>query len=575
MAEGTLTQKIISGHLVSGKLDAGEEIAIKLDQVLLQDATGTMAWLEYEAIGVPRVKPFSVQYIDHNLLQADNKNMDDHLFLMTMTSKYGAQCSLPGNGISHHVHKERFTVPGQTLIGCDSHSCTSGGSGMLAFGVGGMEVAVGMATGEVTLQMPKVVGVKLTGKLREWCTAKDVALEILKRVDVDGGKGKVWEFYGDGVKTLSVAERSTICNMAVETGATTGIFPSDELTRRFFAAEERGKDFTALAADDKAKYDEVMEIELDKVEPLIAMPHSPGNVKAVREVAGTEVFQAMIGSSTNSSYEEMMTCASMLEQKPKSQNCTFHAIPGSRQLVETMDRDGGIMKLLRAGTRIAEPSCNACIGMGNAPAYGIYSVRSFPRNWEGRSGTEDDLVCLSSPETATACAITGVITDPRDLGLKWPNHKEPSSFVIDDNMVIAPKFVDAVRRGPNIKSLPEMPPRIPDSLSGKVVIKVPDDVSTDHIMPAGAEVLPLRSNIPNFGLIPLEFKDEKEYEKINQGDELEMNGLEKAVRGGGAVVVLNKSNGKSVHCKASLKEREREIVLSGGLLNYIKRHLRE
>lgn len=429
----TLSEKIIKAHLVKGEMVAGNEITIKLDQCLLQDATGTIAWLQFEAMGAKKVKPsLVVQYIDHNLLQTDNKNMDDHLFLMTIASKFGALLSLPGNGISHHVHKERFTKPGQTLIGSDSHTPTAGGSGMLAIGTGGLDVAVGMATGEYILKMPKIVGVKLTGKLQDWCTAKDAVLELLRRINVDGGTGKILEFFGPSIELLSIAERSTICNMGAETGATTSIFPSDAITQQFFKAEDRESDFVPLVADDDANYAEIIEIDLSKVEPLIACPHSPGNVKTVREVAGVEIAQAMIGSSTNSSYEEMMNCTKMLEVLPRNMNTAFHVIPGSRQLLETMERDGGLMLLIKSGARIAEPSCNACIGMGNAPASGIVSVRSFPRNWEGRSGTSDDQVFLSSPETATASAIKGEITDPRDLGIPYPNVQEPKSFVIDD-----------------------------------------------------------------------------------------------------------------------------------------------
>ena len=637
----TLAEKIIHSHLSGPKTTVGDEITIKLDQCLLQDATGTMAWLEFEAIGVKKVKPgLCMQYIDHNLLQIDSKNMDDHLFLMTMSSKYGANVSLPGNGISHHVHKERFTRPGETLIGSDSHTSTSGGSGMLAIGVGGMDVAAGMATGKFTLAMPHIVGIKLTGKLKPWSTAKDVILELLRRVDVDGGKGKIWEFYGPGVKTLSVAERSTIANMGAETGATTTVFPSDEMTREFFKAEGRIKDFKPLKADEKCEYSDVLEIDLSEIEPLIACPHSPGKIKTVRDVQGTPVFQSMIGSSTNSSYEEVMNCAYMLEKKQRSPNTFYHVIPGSRQLVETVARDGGLMSLLKAGARISEPSCNACIGMGNAPASGIVSVRSFPRNWEGRSGTDEDQVYLASPETATACAITGEITDPRDLGLKFPATKEPASFVIDDKMIIHPKHAIGIVRGPNIKELPQMNPLEKD-LKGKVTIKVGDDVSTDHILPAGAEILALRSNVPaisefvfhrvdtefvkrckemkggfivggenygqgssrehaaiaprylgirgvralsfarihrsnlvNFGIIPLELKSKKEYDKIREGDELEIVNLLETIRGGGIsdVLVFNKTNGKTIDCRINLEGREKHVLRHGSFLNYVKDH---
>jgi len=630
----TISENIIKRHLVDGKMEVGEEINVKLDHCLLQDATGTMAWLEFEGLGVKKVKPFCVQYIDHNLLQEDHKNMDDHLFLMTVTSKYGAYVSLPGNGISHHIHKERFTKPGGFLIGCDSHTPTSGGAGMMALGVGGMDVAVGMATGNFTFKMPEIVGVKLTGRLKPWSTAKDVILEILRRINVDGGKGKILEFFGEGVKTLDVSERSTIGNMGAETGATTTIFPSDEQTKKFFQSQNRVKDYVPLDAKN-AKYDDVIDIDLGKIEPLIAAPYSPGNVKNVRDVQGTEVMQAMVGSSTNSSYQEVMRCAHMLDKLGKNMKTSFHLLPGSRQLLETIERDGGLGLLIKAGARITEPSCNACIGMGNAPASEIISVRSFPRNWEGRSGTQNDQVFLSSPETATACAIKGVITDPRDLKIKFPNIKEPSRYVINDKMILSPKFKDLIRRGPNIKKL-EYRTSIPDVLTGDVVMKVGDDISTDHIMPAGAEILSYRSNIPaisefvfchmdkdfvnrakkakggfivggdnygqgssrehaaiapmhlgikaviaksfarihrsnliNFGILPLEFESKKEFNKIKQGDKLEIKNVKNAILGKGDIIV---NNGK-IRCLLKLGERESKILSKGGLLNYIKNEL--
>lgn len=633
----TLSEKIINKHLVHGKMQAGEEATIALDQCLLQDATGTMAWLEYEAIGKSRIKPgFCIQYIDHNMLQEDNKNMDDHLFLESVAQKHGAFVSLPGNGISHHVHKERFTKPGQTLIGCDSHTPTSGGGGMLAIGVGGMDVAAGMATGTYTFTMPEIIGVKLSGKLKAWSTAKDVILDILKRIDVDGGKGKILEFFGDGVKTLDVSQRSTIANMGAETGATTTLFPSDAQTKIFFSSEQRTKDFISLDADKHAHYADVIDIDLYEIEPLIACPHSPGKIKPVREVAGIEVAQSIIGSSTDSSYESMMRAAVMLEKKQRSQRSSFHIIPGSRQLLETLARDGGLIKLLQAGARIAEPSCNACIGMGNAPATKTVSVRSFPRNWEGRSGTPDDQVFLSSPETAVAAAITGEITDPRDLGIPFPSVQSPQQYVIDDKMIIKPTFDGTIRRGPNIKKLVYRVSLL-DTLKGHTVIKVGDDISTDHILPAGAEVLPLRSNIPaiseylfkpvdkdfvqrckamkggfiiggenygqgssrehaalapmylgikaviaksfarihrsnliNFGIVPFEFSKKQEYDKVKQGDVLEVRGIKKAVKTCGDLDVINKTTGKNISCTLCISERESDIILKGGLLNYIK-----
>jgi len=496
----TISEKIIKKHLLEGSMDPGEQITVKLDQCLLQDATGTLAWLEYHVLKVPKVKPFVMQYVDHNMIQADHKNMDDHLFLKSITSKFGAHFSMPGNGISHHIHKERFTKPGQIMIGSDSHTPTSGGSGMIAIGTGGMDVAVGMATGKFTFKMPSIVGIKLIGALKPWCTAKDIILELLRRVDVDGGKGIIYEYFGPGVTTLSVEERSTIGNMGAETGATTSIFPSDKRTKEFFISQKRSKDYIALEADKGVQYDEIIEIDLTKVEPLIACPHSPGNVKPVREVAGLEVHQAMIGSSTNSSYRSLMTAAAMVAKKMTSRNTFFHVIPGSRQVLETISRDGGLMKLLKGGARIAEPSCNACIGMGNAPASETISIRSFPRNFKGRTGTKEDHVFLSSPETAVACAITGEITDPRDLKLKYPHIKNPKQFVIDDSMIIPPLCkgnicFGQIRLGPNIKKL-EFHKKMADTMVGKVLLYGKDDISTDHILPAGSTILPLRSNIP-------------------------------------------------------------------------------
>ena len=636
----SIAEKIIKNHLINGKIATGEEITIKLDQCLLQDATGTLAWFEYEAIGIPKVKPkFCMQYIDHNLLQEDNKNMDDHLFLLTICSKYGSYVSLPGNGISHHIHKERFTKPGQTLIGCDSHTSTSGGSSMLAIGVGGLDVAVGMSTGNFTFTMPEIFGVKLTGKLKPWSTANDIILEILRRISVKGGKGKILEFFGDGVTTLSLSERSTIANMGAETGATTTLFPSDSRTKEFFRAENRLNDFIPLKSDNDFKYSNVIEIDLNKIEPLIACPNSPDKVKHVREVAGIEVLQDMIGSSTNSSYEQLMRCSIILDKIKRNMKTSYHIIPGSRQILETLERDNGIMSFLRSGARIAEPSCNACIGMGNAPASEIVSIRSFPRNFEGRSGTDNDEVFLASPEIVTACAIKGEITDPRDLGINYPNVKEPTKYVIDDNMIIAPKFKDDVRRGPNIKKIVYRK-NIDDTIKGKVVIKLGDNISTDHILPAGAKVLPLRSNIPaiseflfyqidkdfvkrckemnggfiiggenygqgssrehaaivpmflgiksiiaksfarihrsnliNFGILPVEFESKIEYEKIKQGDSLEIRNIKNLIKNKKEIEIINKTTGKNISCLLNLQEREKKILLKGGLLNYIKNEI--
>ncbi len=635
----TLAEKIIKEHLVGGEMTPGGQVTVRVDHVLLQDATGTMVWLEFEALGATKVKPEKVvQYVDHNLLQADNKNMDDHLFLRDMCSKFGAVYSMPGNGISHHLHVERFTAPGKLMVGSDSHTPTSGGCAMIAIGVGGLDAAIAMAKGEFTFRMPKIVGVRLTGELPPWSTGKDVILDILRRIDVDGGSGKIVEFFGPGVTSLSVADRCTICNMGAETGATTSLFPSDDVTRSFFAAQKREDDFVEMNADGDATYAEVMDIDLGEIEPLIACPHSPGNVKKVREVAGIEVGQAMIGSSTNSSYASFMRAARMVEARPPTKDAFFHVIPGSRQVLETIERDGGLSPLLRAGARIAEPSCNACIGMGNAPATGIVSVRSFPRNWEGRSGTEDDQVFLASPETAVACAITGEIIDPRDLGIDYPKIEEPDEYVIDDAMFLAPQGTAKVRRGPNIKPL-EIRCSLEDSIKAKILLKVGDDISTDHILPAGAHILPLRSNIPeisnfvfhhydpdfvdrakenkggiivggenygqgssrehaaiapmhlgvraviaksfarihranliNWGILPLEFVDKGDYDKIGQMDEIDLDGFKAALEGDAEKVPAKMKEGE-IRLRLNLSRLERDIILKCGKLNFIKEQL--
>lgn len=492
----TVTEKIIKQHLIEGRMEVGEEICIRIDQTLLQDATGTMAMLQFEAMDVPSVKPsFCITYVDHNMLQEDFRNADDHLFLQTISDKYGLHFSKPGNGICHHIHTERFTKPGQTLLGADSHTPTAASGSMLAIGAGGLDVAIAMATGKYYLTMPKVIGIKLSGQLKPWVTPKDVILEVLRRIDVTGGVGKVLEYFGPGVKTLAAPERATIGNMGAETGATSSVFPSDERTREFFRAQGREHDWRPLEADPDCTYDEVIEIDLGTVEPLIACPYSPGNVKTVREVAGMESHQAMIGSSTNSSYRDLMIVAQAMRGKVANPRTSFHVIPGSRQTLETISRDGGLMDLLRAGARIAEPSCNACIGMGNAPATGTVSVRSFNRNWKGRSGTTDDNVFLSSPETAMATALKGEITDPRDLGIPYPKISWPTSYAIDDALILKPTFTAKVIRGPNIQPLPRRG-QLENSLSGEVLIHLGDNISTDHILPAGAKILPLRSNVP-------------------------------------------------------------------------------
>ncbi|MBU2809617.1 aconitate hydratase [Acidithiobacillus ferrooxidans F221] len=494
-----VTQKIIAAHLVSGALEAGSPIAIRIDQTLTQDATGTMAYLQFEALGLPRVRTeLSVSYVDHNMLQSGFENADDHRFLQSFAAKYGVHFSRPGNGICHQVHLERFSRPGGTLLGSDSHTPTSGGAGMLAIGAGGLDIALAMGGLPFNLNMPQVVGVKLTGRLQPFVSAKDIILEVLRHKTVKGGVGKVFEYFGPGVAHLSVPERATITNMGAELGATTSVFPSDAVTRRYLAAQGRDASWSEWVADADAGYDEVLEIDLDRLEPLIACPHSPDNVRKVREVAGTPVAQVAIGSCTNSSYTDLMTVASMLKGKVVAEGVSLGVSPGSRQVMEMVTRDGGLLDFIGAGSRILESACGPCIGMGFAPPTEGVSVRSFNRNFYGRSGTKNAAVYLASPETCAACALTGVITDPRDLGLAPIHVPVPERFLVDDRMVLAPAAegspVDIIR-GPNIAKLPAGQ-AAPARLQGEVLIRLEDDITTDHIMPAGAKVLPLRSNLP-------------------------------------------------------------------------------
>ncbi|MHB8365685.1 MAG: aconitate hydratase [Acidithiobacillus sp.] len=494
-----VTQKILAAHLVSGTLEAGSPIAIRIDQTLTQDATGTMAYLQFEALGLPRVRTeLSVSYVDHNMLQSGFENADDHRFLQSFAAKYGVHFSRPGNGICHQVHLERFSRPGGTLLGSDSHTPTSGGAGMLAIGAGGLDIALAMGGLPFNLNMPQVVGVKLTGRLQPFVSAKDIILEVLRHKTVKGGVGKVFEYFGSGVAHLSVPERATITNMGAELGATTSVFPSDTVTRRYLAAQGRDASWSEWVADADAGYDEVLEIDLDQLEPLIACPHSPDNVRKVREVAGTPVAQVAIGSCTNSSYTDLMTVASMLKGKVIADGVSLGVSPGSRQVMEMVTRDGGLLDFIGAGSRILESACGPCIGMGFAPPTEGVSVRSFNRNFYGRSGTKNAAVYLASPETCAACALTGVITDPRDLGLAPIHVPVPEHFLVDDRMVLAPAAegspVDIIR-GPNIAKLPTGQ-AAPANLQGEVLIRLEDDITTDHIMPAGAKVLPLRSNLP-------------------------------------------------------------------------------
>jgi predicted aconitate hydratase len=498
-----LATKILEAHLAEGELIPGKEIAIKIDHTLLQDATGTMAMLEFMAMGVDRVKvELAAQYIDHNLLQTDYKNADDHIFLMTVGERFGLHVSKPGNGVSHQVHLERFGVPGKILLGADSHTTSAAGLAMLGIGAGGLDVALAMAGHPFHLPCPKIWGVKLTGQLQPWVSAKDVILEMLRRHTVKGGVGKIIEYYGAGVATLSATDRAIIGNMGAELGATTSVFPSDHRTREFLEAQERGASWQELTADAGCSYDEYEEIDLATVEPLIACPTSPDNVVPVREIAGLHVDQVIVGSSANSAFRDMMTVCRILDGRRVAQHLAFHVNPGSRQVLENIADQGGIMMLLLAGAQIHQSGCLGCIGMGQAPGTNQVSLRTFPRNFPGRSGTKEDRVYLCSPETAAAAGIFGVITDPRELGklMPWPAVQNPEHYVIDDSSIIFPQPPKEARKveiitGPNIVPFPDFEP-LPEDLSTEVILKVADNISTDTIMPAGNKVLPYRSNIP-------------------------------------------------------------------------------
>jgi len=513
----TLTEKILSAHLVEGEMIKGQEIGIRIDQTLTQDATGTMAYLEFEAMGVPRVKTErSVAYIDHNTLQNGFMNMDDHRFIGSIAKKHGIYFSRPGNGICHQVHLERFGVPGKTLIGSDSHTPTGGGIGMIAIGAGGMDVAVAMGGGTYYITCPKVVKVNLTGKLSPWVAAKDVILEVLRRMTVKGGVGKVIEYCGEGVKTLSVPERATITNMGAELGATTSIFPSDEVTYEFLKAQSREEAYVPLCADEDAVYDEEIDINLSELEPLAACPHMPDNVKSVNEIGAMKIDQVCIGSCTNSSLLDMLKVAYILKGKTVHPDVSLSIAPGSKQVLNMLAENGALSTLIDAGARILESACGPCIGMGQSPNSKGISLRTFNRNFEGRSGTKDGQIYLVSPEVAAASAITGMLTDPRTLGDE-PEFKLPEKFTVNDNMIVKPadeKDMDSIEilRGPNIKPFPLSEP-LADTIDAGVSLKVGDNITTDHIMPAGAKILPLRSNIPEISKYCFSVCDEKFHDR--------------------------------------------------------------
>lgn len=514
----TLAQKLIKSHLVEGEMIPGQEIGLKIDQTLTQDATGTMAYLEFEAMGVDRVKTErSVAYIDHNTLQTGFENADDHRYIQTVTKKHGIYFSRPGNGICHQVHLERFGIPGKTLIGSDSHTPTGGGIGMLAMGAGGMDVAVAMGGGTYYIPMPTMTRINLTGYLKPWVSAKDVILEVLRRMTVKGGVGKIIEYGGEGVKTLSVPERATITNMGAELGATTSIFPSDEITLAFLKAQDRADDWTEILPDPDAQYDEVIDIDLCALEPMAACPHMPDKVKTTEEIGKIKVDQVAIGSCTNSSFVDMMKVAKILKGKTVCPTVSLCIAPGSKQVLNMLAMNGALGDMIGAGARILESACGPCIGMGQSPNSGGISLRTFNRNFEGRSGTKDAGIYLVSPEVAAASALTGYLTDPRDLG-EAPTVEMPEHFTINDNMIeppADPKEAASIKvlRGPNIKPFPKTEP-LPESITAKAVLKVGDNITTDHIMPAGAKILPYRSNIPHLSQFCFGVCDESFPERI-------------------------------------------------------------
>ena len=509
----TIAQKIIKAHLLSGEMTVGSDIGLKIDQTLTQDATGTMAYLEFEAMGVPRVKTEkSVAYIDHNTLQTGFENADDHRFIQTVTKKHGIYFSRPGNGICHQVHLERFGIPGKTLIGSDSHTPTNGGIGMLAMGAGGLDVAVAMGGGAYHITMPKMVRINLTGQLQDWVSAKDVILEVLRLLTVKGGVGKIIEYGGPGVATLTVPERATITNMGAELGATTSIFPSDDVTRGFLKAQSREEDWMELKADDDAVYDEVYEINLSELKPLAACPHSPDNIKSIDEIGAKKVDQVCIGSCTNSSYLDLMRVAAILKGKTVHPDVSLSIAPGSKQVFNMLAQNGALADLIASGARILESACGPCIGMGQSPNTNGVSLRTFNRNFEGRSGTATGQVYLVSPETAAVSALTGVFTNPQTLGEKV-DIAQPEHFLINDNMVEPPAPVEEmdkveVLRGPNIKEFPTTS-ALEETITAKALLKVGDNITTDHIMPAGAKILPYRSNIPYLSNFCFAVCDEK------------------------------------------------------------------
>jgi len=646
-----VAEKLIDSHLADGSLDGvdvGDEIELEMDQTLTQDATGTMVMLEFEAMGIPRVQTeLSAQYVDHNLIQSDFKNPDDHLFLRSACRKFGAWYSRPGNGVSHPVHQERFGEPGKTLIGSDSHTPAAGAIGMLAIGAGGLDVAMAMAGKPYTINRPEIWGVKLTGELPDWVSAKDVILTMLERHDVDGGLGQIIEYYGPGLDSLSCMDRHVIANMGTELGATSTVFPADEEVRRFLKRQGREEVFEEIYPDDDAAYDEYEEINLSELEPKIAKPSSPGNVVSVREVEGQEIYQSYVGSSANPGFRDFASAAEIVDGYQVHDRVSFDVNPTSRQILENLMNTGHLQMLTRAGARIHQAGCNGCIGMGQAPATNHISLRTVPRNFPGRSGTKEDQVYLVSPETAAASALTGEITDPRDLAdlydMEYPNAREPRNISINTDQLVEPVSAEEAKdleleKGPNVVSLPEFE-ELRDSFDLPVLLKVGDDISTDEIMPAGSRILPYRSNIPkisefvfeqvderffdramehqddgfavvggtnygqgssrehaaiaprwlgtrvkiaksyarihrqnlaNFGILPLLFKEDEDYESIEQGDTLQLRNLRDQVQAGTDVEVTNADKGETYVVEHDLSDRELQMVLEGSQISVVK-----
>ncbi|KTD05067.1 aconitate hydratase [Fluoribacter gormanii] len=640
-----VTEKIIKTHLLEGTMEPGKEIALKIDQTLCQDATGTLVMLELEAIGLERTQAeISVQYVDHNLIQEDNKNSDDHLFLASAARRFGFYFSRPGNGISHAVHMQNFGIPGKTLTGSDSHTCAAGSLGMIAIGSGGLEVAMAIAGYPLYIKMPKVMGIHLIGSLPKWVSAKDVILEMLRRYDVKGGVGYIFEYYGEGLKHLNAMDRHVIANMGAELGATTTVFPSDEITKEFLQSQGREKDWIELIADPKTSYDEHAEINLSKLIPLIAKPTSPGNVVPVAEIAGEEVYQTYIGSSANPGYRDFAIAAEIVKGRTIHPNVSFDINPTSRTILEELVRDGYLGSLIHSGARIHQAGCNGCIGMGQAPATEKNSLRTVPRNFPGRSGTDEDKVFLCSPETAAASALTGVITDPTTLDMPYPEIKIPKKRILNPSCFEAPLPLDEAKKvelvkGPNIVTLPDFEP-LPHSLKIPVLLKVENNISTDEISPAGAKALPYRSNIPkiseftfghvdpdytersqkhkkghvivggenygqgssrehaalaprylglrvviaksfarihwqnliNFGILPLVFKNSKDYDLIHLDDVVEIKNLPDILNKESLKIKINE---KEIEVEQTLSKRQIELLIEGGLINWVKKDLKK